>query len=131
MNNMELEVNAVGWFEIPVTDMDRAIKFYYTVFGFNLEKHKFGDFIMAWFPHADKSGAPGSLVHDEKFYKPSQDGVLIYFSSPSGDLKNELDKVEAAGGKVLMPKKQISEDIGYMGMFLDTEGNRIAIHSKK
>ena len=86
---------------------------------------------MAWFPYADKPGASGSLVHDNKFYKPSQDGVLIYFSSPSEDLKNELDKVESAGGKVLIQKKLISEDIGYMGMFLDSEGNRVAIHSKK
>ena len=73
----------------------------------------------------------GSLVHDDKFYKPSQEGVLIYFSSPSGDLKNELDKVDTAGGKVLTQKKIIGEDIGYMGLFLDTEGNRIAVHSKK
>ncbi len=128
---MELNRNVVGWFEIPVSNMERAINFYETVLGFNLEQHKFGGFDMAWFPDADKPGSPGSLVHDEKFYKPSRDGVLIYFSSPSGDLKVELDKVESAGGKVLIQKKLISEDIGYMGMFSDTEGNRIALHSKE
>ncbi|MFZ0454932.1 MAG: VOC family protein [Ignavibacteriaceae bacterium] len=128
---MEINVNAVGWFEIPVSNIERAVKFYESVFGFNLERQNFGGFEMAWFPNADKPGAPGSLVHDEKFYKPSQDGVLIYFSSPSGDLKNELDKVESAGGKVLMQKKIISEEIGFMGMLSDTEGNRIAVHSKK
>ncbi len=128
---MEINTNAVGWFEIPVTDMDRAKKFYESVFGYNLERNKFGDLDMAWFPYADKPGAPGSLVHEEKFYKPSKDGVLIYFSSPSGDLKNELDKVNSAGGNVLIQKKLISEDIGYMGMFLDSEGNRVALHSKK
>jgi predicted enzyme related to lactoylglutathione lyase len=128
---MEISTNAVGWSEIPVTNMDRAAKLYETVFGFALEQHTFGGFDMAWFPYGDKPGAPGSLVHDEKFYKPSQEGVLIYFSSPSGDLKNELDKVEPAGGKVLMQKKIINEDIGFMGMFSDTEGNRIALHSKK
>ena len=128
---MEISTNAVGWFEIPVSNMERAVKFYEAVFGFNLELQNFGGFEMAWFPYADKPGAPGSLVHDEKFYKPSHDGVLIYFSSPSGDLRNELDKVESAGGKVLMQKKIISEEIGFMGMFSDTEGNRIALHSKK
>jgi predicted enzyme related to lactoylglutathione lyase len=128
---MEIITNAVGWFEIPVTNMERAVKFYEAVFGFTLERHNFGGLNMAWFPYADKPGAPGSLVYDEKFYKPSQEGVLIYFSSPSGDLKNEMDKVESAGGKVLMHKKIINEDIGYMGMFSDTEGNRIALHSKK
>ncbi len=128
---MELNSNPVGWFEIPINNMERAVKFYETVFGFNLEQQNFGGFEMAWFPYADKPGAAGSLIHDEKFYKPSQDGVLIYFSSPSDDLTNELDKVEAAGGKVLMQKKIISEEIGYIGMFSDTEGNRIALHSKK
>jgi predicted enzyme related to lactoylglutathione lyase len=128
---MEINTNAVGWFEIPVADMDRAVKFYETVLDITLERHNFGGLDMAWFPYADKPGAPGSLVHDEKFYKPSEEGVLIYFSSPSGDLINELDKVESAGGKVLMQKKLISDDIGYMGLFLDSEGNRIALHSKK
>ncbi len=124
-------MNAVGWFEIHVANMKQAIKFYETVFGFNLGRHKFDGSDMAWFPFADKPSAPSLLVYDEKFYKPSQDGILIYFSSPSGDLKNELENVESAGGKILIQKKIISEDIGYMGMFLDTEGNRIAIHSKK
>ena len=56
--------------------------------------------------------------------------MLIYFTAQSGDLSNELEKVEPAGGKVLMQKKLITEDIGYMGLFIDTEGNRIAIHSR-
>ena len=128
---MEINTNPVGWFVIPVSDMEQSVKFYETVFDFSLEKQNFGGFEMALFPYADKPGASGSLVYNEKFYKPSQDGVLIYFSSPSGDLKNELDKVESAGGKVLIQKKMISEEIGYMGMFSDTEGNRIALHSKK
>jgi uncharacterized protein len=128
---MELGRNVVGWFEIPVSNMERAIKFYESVFGYNLERHKFDGFDMAWFPYADKPGSPGSLVCDKKFYKPSQDGVLIYFSSPAENLENELSKVEPAGGKVLMQKKLITEEIGFMGIFLDTEGNRIALHSKK
>ena len=129
--SMEINVNPVGWFEIPVIDMERAKKFYESVFGYSLERHKFGGLDMAWFPYSDRAGASGSLIHEETFYKPSQDGVLIYFSSPSGDLKNELAKVNSAGGNLLIQKKLISEDIGYMGMFLDSEGNRVALHSKK
>jgi predicted enzyme related to lactoylglutathione lyase len=128
---MELQRNVVGWFEIPVSDMERAIKFYEAVFQFKLERQNMGDLDMAWFPYADVPGSPGSLVHDKEFYKPSTDGVLIYFTAQSGDLSNELSKVEPAGGKVLMQKKLITEDIGYMGLFIDTEGNRIAIHSRK
>jgi predicted enzyme related to lactoylglutathione lyase len=127
---MELQRNVVGWFEVPVTDMDRAIKFYETVFDFKIQKQNLGDIIMGWFPYADLPGSPGSLVYHKDFYKPSPDGVLIYFTAQSGDLNNELAKVESAGGKILQQKKLIAEDIGYMGLFIDTEGNRIAIHSR-
>ncbi len=123
--------NMVGWFEIPVTDMERAIKFYSDVFSVELHRNKLGDLDMAWFPYDEKGlGCQGSLVYNPEFYKPSDQGSLLYFTPRSGDLAIELGRVEAAGGKVLMPKKQISEDIGYMGLFLDSEGNRIAIHSR-
>lgn len=128
---MEQSRNAVGWFEIPVNDMERAIKFYETVFGYKLERHQMGELDMAWFPSADIPGAPGTLVYHKEFYKPSIDGVLIYFTCHSGDLTNELAKVEPAGGKVLMPKKLITEDVGCMALCIDTEGNRIALHSHK
>lgn len=128
---MELARNAVGWFEIPVTDMNRAIKFYEGVFGYKLERHEMGELDMAWFPFADVPDSPGTLVYHKDFYKPSKDGILIYFTSPSGDLSNELAKVEPAGGKVLVPKKLITEDVGYMALCIDTEGNRIALHSRK
>ena len=124
--------NMVGWFEIPVIDMDRAIKFYETVFDIKIQRENLGELEMGWFPFAeDGLGASGSLVKHETFYKPSTDGTLVYFTPPSGDLKNELGRVEVAGGKVLMEKKLIAEDIGFMGLFLDTEGNRVAIHSRQ
>ena len=126
-----MDRNVVGWFEIPVTNMERAIKFYETVFDLKLERNQMGDLDMAWFPFADVPGSPGSLVYHKDFYKPSTDGTLIYFTCHSGDLKNELSKVESAGGKVLMPKKLITEDVGYMALCVDTEGNRIALHSRK
>ena len=122
--------NVVGWFEIPVTNMDRAIGFYEAVFGFKLERHEMGELEMAWFPFADVPGAPGSLVYHKEFYKPSTDGALIYFTCHSGDLDNELAKIEPAGGKVMMSKKLITEDVGYMALCIDSEGNRIALHSR-
>jgi predicted enzyme related to lactoylglutathione lyase len=89
-----------------------------------------GSLEMAWFPWIeDAVGSPGSLVYQEDFFKPSADGVQIYFTSPSGDATNELARVEKAGGKLLRPKTLISEEVGYYGLILDTEGNRIAIHS--
>lgn len=124
--------NVVGWFEIPTTDLQRAINFYEAVFGFKMEHHPMGDLEMAWFPSNEEGkGAAGTLIYHKEWYKPSTDGVLVYFTSPSGDLANELTKIEAAGGKVLQAKTLIAEDIGYMALFLDSEGNRIALHSRQ
>jgi predicted enzyme related to lactoylglutathione lyase len=127
-----MERNMVGWFEVPVTDMERAVKFYEAVFAITLSRHTMGRLDMAWFPWDDKApGARGSLVSHPEYYKPSTDGILIYFSSITGDLADELARVEPAGGKVLMPKRQIAPDIGHMALFVDTEGNRVALHSRK
>jgi predicted enzyme related to lactoylglutathione lyase len=128
---MEMKNNVVGWFELPVSDMERAIKFYESVFNFKLERHKISNLDMAWFPVVDGNGAMGSLVHHPEFYKPSTDGTLAYFTAHSGDLSNELGRIESAGGKVLQPKTLVTEDIGYMALFIDSEGNRVALHSRK
>ena len=119
----------VGWFEIPVKDMDRAIDFYQKVFDCSLQKVEMGDFQMAMFPgEGGGKGAEGSLVMHKEFYETSNlAGALIYFSSD--DVSIELAKVELAGGTVQIPKRMISPDYGYMGVFLDSEGNRIALHS--
>lgn len=129
---MEINHNVVGWFEIPVTDMERAIAFYETVFEVKLTRMQAGPEDMAFFPWVENSmGAGGSLIHYPDFYTPSRDGVVVYFTAWSGDASVELSRVEPSGGKVLQEKKQISPEHGYMGLFLDTEGNRIAVHSRK
>lgn len=128
---MEQKNNIMGWFEIPVNNMDRAISFYESVFNVKLFRQQMGEEDMAWFPFDEEGiGASGSLVYHKGHYKPSADGVLIYFTTQSGDLADELAKVKEAGGQVLIQKKLITEEIGYMGVFLDTEGNKIAIHSR-
>jgi predicted enzyme related to lactoylglutathione lyase len=124
--------NVVGWFEIPVTNMERAIKFYETVFGFTLTRWPMEPMEMVMFPGVpDAIGAAGSLVYYPEYYKPSTEGVKIFFSTQAEDLSVELSRVEAAGGKVVMPKTLITEEIGYWGQFIDTEGNCIALHSLK
>ncbi|AOW20238.1 VOC family protein [Urechidicola croceus] len=126
-----MESNMVGWFEIPVTDMDRAQKFYESVFKIEISIHNFEGIKMGWFPFSDnKPGAAGSLIQLEEWYKPSNiAGVVIYFNSE--DVDNELARIESAGGRVIKSKTLITKEIGYMGMFLDSEGNRIALHSRK
>ena len=119
----------VGWFEIPVTNIQRAKIFYDAVFNVEVQVQDFGGTLMGWFPFVEgKLGASGSLIQN-KAYEPSDSkGVLIYFSSE--DVNNEINRVEAAGGKIIKPKTQISPDIGYMALFIDCEGNRIALHSR-
>lgn len=124
--------NMVGWFEIPVKKMERAISFYEKVFGLKLDRHKMGPLEMAWFPWIEnQSGSPGSLVCYPDAYKPSTDGVLIYLTAHSGDLNNELARVEAVGGKVLQEKTEISAEYGFMALIIDSEGNRVALHSRQ
>lgn len=120
----------VGWFEIPVLDMDRAKRFYDTVFEIDIQVQDFGGTLMGWFPWAEgKVGASGSLILQPDWYTPSKkEGVLVYFSSE--DVQHQLNLVEDAGGEILKPKTQISPEVGFMGVFFDTEGNRIALHSR-
>ena len=117
----------VGWFEISVSDMDRAKTFYETVFKVEIKVQDFGGTLMGWFPDNDGVyGATGSLVKQDA-YVPSENGTLVYFMS--NDVKIELDRVVQAGGKLYQEKTKISDEHGFMGVFIDTEGNRIALHS--
>lgn len=119
----------VSWFEIPVNDMDRAKRFYEAVFNTQIDIHNFGGILMGWFPFSEqKSGATGTLIKHET-YVPSQEGTLVYFNCE--DVANEIGRVEAAGGKIYQPKTEISPEHGYMAIFIDTEGNRVALHSNK
>jgi predicted enzyme related to lactoylglutathione lyase len=120
---------SVGWFEIPVDNMERAMAFYGNVLDCSFERVQMGPIDMAWFPMAqDGGGAGGSLVFDGET-KPSAQGITVYFSSK--DVSVEIGRVEAAGGTVLVPKTLITEDIGYFALFLDSEGNRVALHSQQ
>jgi uncharacterized protein len=129
---MEPKHNVIGWFEIPVLNMARAVTFYETVFEIKLERHTLAHMDTAWFPWVEgATGAGGSLMEATEFFQPRDNGVLIFFTAFSGDLANELSRIPGAGGKIIQPKTLITKEIGYMAIFLDTEGNRIALHSRK
>ena len=122
-----MERNLVGWFEIPVNDIERAVNFYNQVFNFKLTQMEAG-VEMYSFPFLEGGyGAGGALVKHPDHYKPSSQGVLIYFTSD--DIETALKKVSTSGGTVLQEKKQITSNT-FMGLFLDSEGNRIALHSR-
>lgn len=122
--------NAISWFEIPTTDIDRAAKFYETIFGIKLNPLDMPNIKMRMFPLDNPmQGVGGALVDSGGFHKASAtDGPLIYLNG-NPDVQIILDKVEAAGGKILVPKMEISPEYGDMAVILDTEGNRIAFHN--
>ena len=122
--------NAISWFEIPTTDLNRAQQFYEALFGITMIPLDTPNLKMRMFPIDDMmTGVGGAIVYSGDFYTPSASaGPLIYLNA-NPDLQQVLDKVEAAGGKILVPKTQISPEYGYMAVILDTEGNRIALHS--
>lgn len=126
-----MEAHMVGWFEIPVADMNRAQQFYEKVFDIKIHIAQFGETLMGWFPmpkDPQARGAGGSLIYNPAHYNPSDNGTLIYFST--AEINAELNRVKEAGGTVLQEKTLISDDIGYMALFLDSEGNRLALHSR-
>ena len=122
--------NAVSWFEIPVADLARAQKFYETVFGITLTPLDLPNIKMRMFPFDDMmTGVGGAVVDSGGFHKPSAtDGPLIYLNG-NPDVQNVLDKAEVAGGSIMVPKTEISPEYGFMAVIIDTEGNRIGLHS--
>ena len=122
--------NAISWFEIGTTDLARATKFYEAIFGVTLIPMDLPNIKMRMFPLDDMmTQVGGALVDSGGFHKPSAtDGPLIYLNG-NPDVQSVLDKVEVAGGKILVPKTEISPEYGYMAVMIDTEGNRIGLHS--
>lgn len=121
-------INPVGWFDINVSNLERAKKFYEIVFDITLV-----DFPIEWgkqsaFP-SDREGAniSGALVEREGLI-PTANNTVVYFVSE--DCTTEEARVEAAGGKIVQPKTNIGQ-FGYVSLVVDTEGNTIGLHSRK
>ncbi|WP_297696292.1 VOC family protein [uncultured Eudoraea sp.] len=116
----------VSWFEIPAIDFQQAVNFYNHIYGIEMEQNITDVNAMAFFPVTTGIGGaviagPGSV--------PSDTGPLIYLNGGK-DLSNVLDKVEEAGGRIVMPKTLINEEAGYFAIFIDSQGNKLALHSK-
>jgi uncharacterized protein len=115
------------WFEIPVEDFGRAKEFYNEIFQIEMEEKLVDDLKVGFFP-MDGSTLSGAIV-EGKGYIPVDKGSLIYLNA-GDDLQEILSRIEPAGGKILLEKELITEEIGYKAVFLDTEGNRLALQSK-
>ena len=121
--------NAVAWVEIPVNEMGRAKKFYGGILDVEMIDLELPDLEMSMFP-VEETGVGGALCKHDNFYYPSHEGPLVYFSA-NPDLQQVLDRIEGAGGKIIQNKTQISDEYGFMAIFEDSEGNRVALHSEQ
>jgi hypothetical protein len=126
---MDSNVNALNWFEIPALDIDRAKGFYENIFDIKMDTMNMMGMEMAFFPMAPGNGKVSGALCKSENHKPSHDGCVIYLNG-NPDLQQSLNKVEQAGGQVVMPKTKISDEVGFMAFFIDTEGNKIALHSQ-
>ena len=120
--------NAINWFEIPAVNFDRAKQFYSEVLDAELPVNEMMGVQMAFFP--TEQGSVSGAVCCGEGYTPSAEGAKIYLNGGE-DLNTPLSRVEKAGGKVVMPKTKISDEIGYFAIFMDTEGNQVSFHSQK
>ena len=120
--------NALNWFEIPVTDFERAKKFYETIYDGEIMEMPFPGGRYGMLPSDMQNGVGGAIAQGEGF-EPSDKGTIVYLSGGE-DLSIPLAKVETSGGKIILSKTSIGEN-GFMAHFIDTEGNRVALHSMK
>lgn len=124
---MELVRNALTWFEIPVIDFNRARIFYNRIFDFVMPVETSEGRRSGFLLFEQGKGIGGALVEAEG-YHPSSDGVRVYLNGGE-DLNTVLNRVVSAGGKIEMPKILYAKEIGYIAVFIDSEGNKIGLHS--
>jgi predicted enzyme related to lactoylglutathione lyase len=119
-------MSAINWFEIPVTDMERAARFYEALEGRSLKRETFMGVPHAIFQSAKEGGVGGALIYEEK-RKPSSEGTTVYLDS--SDIDAALERVSKLGAEVLVPKTSIGP-IGFMALLIDSEGNKIGLHTR-
>ena len=124
-----MSTSAINWFELPTTDFERAVAFYETAFAVSLHRQDFNDEANAIFPYEQGKGIGGAVVNSP-LSQPGANGPVVYLNAQSAQkLDQILGRVETAGGKVVMPKTDIGP-VGFVAMFLDTEGNRVGLHAE-
>jgi predicted enzyme related to lactoylglutathione lyase len=126
---MNSTANALNWFEIPAVDHARAKRFYEKIFDITMDEMNMMGINMIFFPTDNKLGKVGGAIVQSAMHKPSQEGLVVYLNANEQGMENVLNRIPENGGQVLMPKTKINDEVGYMAFFLDTEGNKVGLHS--
>ncbi len=127
---MKTQKDAIVWAEIPVLNFTRAKDFYSKILDCEMYEEVFGKHRMGFLPMDPKSDGVGGAIVQGEGYTPSGLGSKVYLNGGE-DLNIILNRIDEAGGKIILPKTLIREDIGYFAIFEDTEGNHVCLHSKK
>ena len=118
--------NVAVWFEIPAADFERAVGFYEKVFETRLRCDEMGGAQLGVFPY-EQPAMSGCVIKGDG-YEPGNGGCVVYLQS-KGALDGPLARVAKAGGKVVLPKTALPAGMGFYAHFVDSEGNRVGIHS--
>jgi len=120
--------NALAWFEIPVADIARAQHFYETLLARSMRREQMGPQTLAIFPYDNGDGVGGALLQSATAPAPGTDGSLVYLdASPS--LAVVMSRAAELGARVLLPALQLPGTIGFIAQIVDSEGNRVGLHS--
>jgi uncharacterized protein len=125
---MDPKANSLNWFEIPASDIARAKAFYENIFNMKMYEMEMGDMTAAMFPAEPKSGKANGCLAKSPMHTPATEGSVIYLNA-NPEMSGVLGKIEAAGGKIVLPKTSIGPN-GFMAFFIDTEGNKVGLHSQ-
>jgi len=127
MSTLDTQSNrTISWFEIPATDLDRATSFYETVLNLKLRREAMGPMELAIFPYT--APAPGGALAKGEHFIPNETGAIVYLAAEP-NLATATARVEAAGGRVLMPPVTILNGKGVFTWIRDTEGNTVGLHA--
>jgi predicted enzyme related to lactoylglutathione lyase len=116
----------ISMFEIPATDISRAVSFYEALLDINIEKMDVEGMQMGVLPYEGQM-VTGVIIQADG-YKPSKDGVTMYLNAGE-NLQIMLDRVEKNGGQIILPKTAHADESGYFALFIDSEGNKMALNS--
>lgn len=133
LKKIDSETNILTWFEIPVTNTKRAKKFYETILEIEMVNQADGNDEAVFFPYNPSviqatSGRITGVLSKTERNSPSMNGTMVYINA-SPSIQIVLDKVEQAGGKVIVPRTEIPA--GFIAVIIDSEGNKIGLHAEK
>lgn len=133
LKKIDSKTNILTWFEIPVLDIPRAKEFYETILDIEMVIRSDGENAAVFFPYDPNviqatSGRVTGVLSKSDDNSPARNGTIVYINA-SPDIQAVLDKVEQAGGKIIVPKMEINA--GFIAVILDSEGNRVGLHSEQ